>query len=217
MKRSYRFGLVLVAIAGFGCSNGGRSAVAGNQCSSDYKPINNAVDASNKVELSPDAGGHVNLKPGQYQYTNADFYFEDADQAPDQNYRVHIKDGWDDKLKTFKATIACVRNAKMGMGQKTLAVSTQGVTSLSVDGDRKLSSDNISVRNYGFKIEADGSMTMNFTPAAEKPSDPSSVHKGGFIYVHPENPDLIEVRSEGKTANGGHWILANRFLRTNQK
>ena len=212
----FLFSLVILAsVFSASCSNGGRSAIPGNQCSDDYQPIKTSVDAAHKVSLSPDAGGHLNLKPGEYNYTGADFYFEDAPVANNKNYRVHVKDAWDDKQKSFKPSVACVRNAKAAVRTKNLAVATKGVSALKIDDDRKLNLEGLNVRTYGFKIEDNGAMTLNMSSTSDRPTDPAAVHKDGFIFVHPENPDIIELRSEGKSESGGRWKLANKFHRVN--
>jgi hypothetical protein len=206
------------------CSGSGQQLIAGTECPADYKPsfVDNPqrdIPEGNRKSIATKPDGTIDLPPGNYIYQHADFYYEDSMFAPDRNFRILMQDFPSADQTTSTAVRACVRNARPKMGSLNLAVNAKGLSKLTVGTDNKPTADSLEAKIFGFNIEPNGIIlvTTNVVPSNQKPSLPDATFgpdEQPYIYVHPENSNLIEIRSQGKTADGSIWHLSTIFLRT---
>lgn len=210
------------------CNNSGYNLPSGTQCPADYNPVPQNLQANQKTSMAPKPDGTIALKTGTYTYDHAGLYYVDNRFAPDNNYRVFLVDSKAADGSTFHGTVNCVRNSRAGLGQAEINVTTTGLGGMSIDADNKLNPDSTSIKSYSFTFLPQGQLTMTFNSVLnQKPTDPNdpttaSPDPNSFAYVHPENNNIVDVRSTGeaKDQSGnviGNWYLSITFVRSDIK
>lgn len=196
------------------CSGGTGQQLAGSQCPLNYQPGSQAVDPQYQKALTK-ADGTIDLKTGVYRYNHADLYYVDSRNAPLHNYRILVQDVAEKDGAAILPTTSCVRNRPQSSAGLDIQVSTTGLSALTVGTDSKPT--DLEAKNYAFSINDLGQTTYDVGPVdpAQKPTDPSGPYQNqaqSYIYIHPDNQNIIEVRTSGTSAHG-NWTLSTTFVR----
>lgn len=174
--------VVLTATLWAGCSGSGLNRVPGQQCPSDYNPIDLNPKANQKLWGK---GDNKDLPAGNYVYLGSDMIYK---EKGDGGMVVHVKDDAQGKASTL-----CVRNAG-NLTERNLSGSTQLVSKIVSEAGK---APTVSGRQLSFRV-VDRRLTAESKDLSADDDSFDKVYSAkadDFFMMQPQG-NVYEIRSK---------------------